>query len=85
MKNVTIYIDHDDNDKELRQCQARTNPFGVRRSCSAPQKLKTVIDQPLFISSITVAELQFGVYTRLYPYTSGLMEYSLRIGSYFRA
>lgn len=31
------------------------------------ERLKTVIDQPLFISSITVAELQFGVYNSLYP------------------
>lgn len=31
------------------------------------EKLRTVISQPLFISSITVAELQFGVYNSLYP------------------
>ena len=31
------------------------------------EKLKGVIRQPLFISSITVAELQFGVYNSLYP------------------
>lgn len=31
------------------------------------EKLKTVIGLPLFISSITVAELQFGVYNSSYP------------------
>ncbi|TVR68070.1 MAG: type II toxin-antitoxin system VapC family toxin [Spirochaetaceae bacterium] len=31
------------------------------------ERLKTVIGQPLFISSITVAELQFGVYNSRYP------------------
>jgi len=31
------------------------------------EKLKAVIGQPLFISNITVAELQFGVYNSLYP------------------
>jgi tRNA(fMet)-specific endonuclease VapC len=31
------------------------------------EKLKAVIGRPLFISSIPVAELQFGVYTSLYP------------------
>ena len=31
------------------------------------EKLKTVISRPVFISSITVAELQFGVYNSSYP------------------
>ncbi|TVR93421.1 MAG: type II toxin-antitoxin system VapC family toxin [Spirochaetaceae bacterium] len=31
------------------------------------ENLKAVIGQPLFISNITVAELQFGVYNSLYP------------------
>ena len=31
------------------------------------EQLKAVIGQPLFISNITVAELQFGVYNSLYP------------------
>lgn len=31
------------------------------------EKLKTVLDQPVFISSITVAELQFGVYNSQFP------------------
>ena len=31
------------------------------------EKLKTVIGQPLYISSVTVAELQFGVYNSQYP------------------
>lgn len=31
------------------------------------EKLKTVLDQPVFISSITVAELQCGVYNSQFP------------------
>ena len=31
------------------------------------EKLKTVIGKPLYISSVTVAELQFGVYNSQYP------------------
>lgn len=31
------------------------------------EQLRAVIEQPLFISSISVAELQFGVYNSLYP------------------
>lgn len=31
------------------------------------EKLKAVIDRPIFVSSITVAELQFGVYNSSFP------------------
>lgn len=31
------------------------------------EKLKSIIGQQLYISSVTVAELQFGVYNSLYP------------------
>ena len=31
------------------------------------EKLKTVIGRPIFVSSITVAELQFGVFNSAYP------------------
>ncbi len=31
------------------------------------EKLKAVLDQPVFVSSITVAELQFGVYNSQLP------------------